>query len=219
MWSSVLWLKRCPPSHLVSIHGWTHVNCSPGCAVIDRAQLRADAAATHIMPTSSPLAAGLFGTDNYFLDFLRRYLHPSAFKSSSFTHSFSPSLSRLSALFYKQSSDTVSQRHTSSPCPSLLSGRICRDGGHTRYTTYRTRAHTDIKQIQCRVQTGAHKREHCANHQIGRGARERSIWPHLDLTQDTSLTANTARQVCVFVSFCEWVCVCVCSQSFWCIFY
>lgn len=148
--------------------------------MIERAQLRADAAATHIMPTSSPLAAGLFGTDNYFLDFLRRYLHPSAFKSLSFTRSFSPLLSRLSALFYKQSSDTVSQRHTSSPCPSLLSGWICRDGGHTWYTSGHARiahkrTHTDTKQIQCRVQTHAHKREHCANDQIGRSTRERSI--------------------------------------------
>lgn len=60
-------------------------------AAIDRTQLGADAAATHIMPTPSPLAAGLFCTDNYFMDSFSRYLHPSAFKSLCFS-SFPPSL-------------------------------------------------------------------------------------------------------------------------------
>lgn len=90
-----LWFKFWLASHWLSLHGWTHVNCSPGFtegthAVIDWTQ--PGAAATHFMPTPSPLAAGLFCTDNYFMDSFHRYLHPSAFKSSCFSPSPSPSL-------------------------------------------------------------------------------------------------------------------------------
>lgn len=109
-------------------------------AVLDRTQLGADAAVTQIKPTLSPLAAGLFSTDNYFLDSFHRYLRPSAFKSLCFS-SFSLSLSLSLAFslpfvsFVLQTEQwyCLSEAHLF-PCPSWLSGWICHDSGHTWFT-------------------------------------------------------------------------------------
>lgn len=129
------------PSDAVSVHERT-CKLQPGLrsetrAVIDRTQLGANAAATHIIPPlpPPPLAAGLFSTDKYFTDSSRRYppAVPPLLRGNAPPRSLPPPfLSRLSVLFYKRRGDTVSQRHTfPPPCPSRLSGWICRDGGHT----------------------------------------------------------------------------------------
>lgn len=132
-------------------------------------------------------------------------LNPCAFPPS-----FSLCLSQLSALFYKQSSDTVSQRHTSSPalagCQAGSAVTVGMLGTHRWTRTYSTQARTD-RAIQCCVQTHMHECEHRASDQSGRSTRERSVWPHLDLTHDTSLAPSQLIQLdrCVFLRGC--VCV------------
>lgn len=120
--------------------------------------------------------------------------------------SLSLSLSHLSALFYKQSSDTVSQRHTFSPAlAGCQAGSAMTVGILGSLVDMHMRTHMGI---WFWVQTHMHNPEHCANNQSGHSMCLRSIWPHLDLTQDTSPAPSRLIQLdrCAFL--------CACARAF-----
>lgn len=133
-------------------------------------------------------------------------LNPCAFPHS-LSLSLSLSLPIVSFVLQTEQWNCLSEAHLS-PCPRRLSGWICRDSRHTWCTgghAHLVRKHTHTV-IQCCVRTHVHKREHCANYQSGRSTCLCSIWPHLDLTQDTSLAPSQLIRLdrCVFLCVCVW---------------
>lgn len=102
------------------------------------------------------------------------------------------------------------------PWPRCLSGWICHDTGQTSNTSGRasrkgTRADirfgTSCKHTHAKIKAQAIKDD--VAHDIN------SPWPDTRHRPPHTHTANTAWKVCVR----EFVCACICLQSFWCIFH
>lgn len=115
-----------------SVSTWINTcKLQPRLAVIDQTQLGADAAATHIMPTS--LSPGCWVclvliTPSWisFADIST----PLLLNPFAFPHSFFHSFPIVSFVLQTEQWYCLSEAHLF-PCPLRLSGWICRDSGHT----------------------------------------------------------------------------------------
>lgn len=160
------------------------------------------------MLTSCPLAAGLLGSDNYFMDSFHRYIHPSAFKSLWPNHSLPPSLSLSPNCRLCFTNRAVIWFLRGIPLSALAS---CQAG--SAVPVY-TRGTLVSMHIHCR---NTHEHAHNNSHadtcmSVSASTRQCSRWPHLDPTRDTSLAPSQLIELDRWVCF-ESLCMCACAYS------